>query len=84
MCRLTLFCFLLLFTAELLPAQKPVQRDTLSVYEVIARADQLAAVGRIDAAIQMNSTAVQESRKMKFERGEGYALLKAAELFFKQ
>lgn len=65
-------------------AQKNNTKDTLSVYTLIARADELAAVGRIDSALKINSTAVEQSRTLKFERGEGYAVLKKAELLFKQ
>ncbi|QNA43301.1 tetratricopeptide repeat-containing sensor histidine kinase [Lacibacter sediminis] len=81
--HLFLLTFLYLYVGNLY-AQKNNTKDTLSVYTLIARADELAAVGRIDSALKINSTAVEQSRKLKFERGEGYAVLKKAELLFKQ
>lgn len=65
-------------------AQKTNTKDTLSVYTLIAKADELAAVGRIDSALKINTTAMEQSRRLKFDRGEGYAVLKKAELLFKQ
>jgi two-component system, NarL family, sensor histidine kinase UhpB len=65
-------------------AQKNNTKDTLSVYTLIARADEVAAVGRIDSALKINAMAIEQSHKLKFERGQGYALLKTAELLFKK
>ncbi|RXK58720.1 tetratricopeptide repeat protein [Lacibacter luteus] len=81
---LYLLMLLLLLQADELYAQKNATRDTISVYSLIALADELAAVGRIDSALKINAKAIEQSRRLKFERGEGYALLKAAELLFKQ
>ncbi len=85
-CYLHLFLLLTIscFNVGYLYAQKNSIKDTLSVYTLIARADELAAVGRIDSALKVNATAVEQSRKLKFDRGEGYAVLKKAELLFKQ
>ncbi|MEJ8844715.1 tetratricopeptide repeat protein [Lacibacter sp. H375] len=78
-----LFSFLCLHVGGLY-AQKNKANDTLSIYAVIAQADELASVGRIDSALKINATAVAQSRKLKFERGEAYAVLKNAELLFKK
>lgn len=78
-----LYLFLLLHTGSLC-AQKNAVRDTLSVYALIASADELAGIGRIDSALKINNKAIEQSRTLKFVRGEAYAVLKTAELLFKK
>lgn len=70
--------------ADFLHAQTYTSEDSIRIYKLLDQADEADMAGNLDRSMQIAKDALSLSKERKMLRGEGFALLKIADLRLKK
>ncbi len=59
-------------------------KDSFAIFSLLDKADELTLSTNYDSAMETANAALQISRSKKMKRGEGFALLKIADIFYRK
>ncbi len=82
--KLTIWVCCMLIFGYAYPQSNYTPNDSIQIYALLDKADDEDLKGEIDLAISSVNTALTLSKSKKMQRGEGFALLKMADLSYKK
>ena len=82
--RILIVIFICVCMPDLLFSQAYTSEDSIRIYKLLDQADEADMAGNLDRSMQFAKDALSLSKERKMLRGEGFALLKIADLRLKK